>query len=146
MTTVSYAEPMEVVEQMRTGLVYFKIVAIVYILSGIIGLVFADQYVSLMGVDASVGGRLWGRAFGAVSVGFGVLYWVMNPSDDRRFRKIGAIGAVLTFGLTGLTDIVSVLAADLPAYGWAFVAFNAVMVALALNLLFTPVSSSNMQS
>jgi putative effector of murein hydrolase len=132
---------MEVTEQMRNGLIYFKIVAIVYILSGIIGLVFPDQYLSLFSVGGSVGSRLWGRAFGAVSMGFGIMYWTMTPSDDQRAKKIGTVVAALAFGLTGLTDVVSVLAGDLPVFGWAFVAFNAVLVWLALRLLLTPTAS-----
>lgn len=123
---------------MRTGVAYFRFVAIVFILSGFLGLVFADQYISLLSADASVGGRLWGRAFGAVSAGFGVMFWMMDPSSDQRARRIGAVGAALAFGLTGLGDVVSVLAGDLPAYGWAFVVFNAVMVGLALYYLFAP--------
>jgi predicted membrane channel-forming protein YqfA (hemolysin III family) len=123
---------------MKTGVVYFRFVAIVFILSGILGLVFADQYISLLSADGSVGGRLWGRAFGAVSFAFGVMYWMMDPSGDQRARWIGAVGAALAFGLTGLGDFVSVLGGDLPAYGWAFVVFHAVMIGLALYYLFTP--------
>ncbi len=123
---------------MKTGAVYFRFIAVVFILSGILGLVFADQYISLLGADGSVGGRLWGRAFGAVSFAFGVMFWMMDPGGDQRARRIGAIGAALAFGLTGLGDVVSALAGDLPAYGWAFVVFNAVMLGVALYYLFTP--------
>ena len=121
---------------MKSGVAYFRFVAIVLIVFGIIGLVFPDEYISLLGVDASAGGRLWGRAFGAVSVGFGVMFWMMNPSGPRA-RRIGAVGAALAFGLTGLGDVVSVLTGDLPTYGWGFVAFNAVMVGLALYYLLS---------
>ena len=122
---------------MKSGVAYFRFVAIVFIVSGFLGLVLADQYISLLSADASAGGRLWGRAFGAVSVGFGVMFWMMNPSGDQRARRIGAVGAALAFGLTGLGDVVSVLTGDLPTYGWGFVAFNAVMVGLALYYLLS---------
>jgi len=131
---------------MKFEVIYFKVVAIIYILSGILGLFFADQYISLLDADASTGGRLWARAFGAVSVGFGVMYWMMNPSKDQRARKIGAVGAALTFGLTGLTDLISVLTGDLPPVGWGFIAFHVVMVGLAINLLFRPDSSLSVQT
>lgn len=49
---------------MRSGVVYFRFVALVFIAFGLVGLVLVDQYSSLLGVDASVGGRLWARAFG----------------------------------------------------------------------------------
>jgi len=124
---------------MRSGVVYFRFVAIVLIAFGLLSLIWPDQYISLLGADASVGGRLWGRAFGAVSLSFGVMFWMMDPSGDQRARRIGAIGAGLAFGLTGIGDVISLIAGDLPAYGWGFVAFNAVMVALALYYLLTPI-------
>lgn len=113
---------------------YFRLVAVIFIVSGIIGMVAPDGYLSSLAVDASVGGRLWGRAFGAVSLAFGVMFWMMNPAVHRREQRIGVIGAALAFGLTALTDIVSVVAGDLPSYGWVFVAVNAVMFGLALGL------------
>lgn len=123
---------------MRTGVVYFKFVAIVFVLSGFLGLVLADEYISLLGADSSVGGRLWGRAFGAASVAIGVMFWMTDPSRDRRSKRVGAVGAALAFGLTGFGDVVSVLAGDMLTYAWAFVAFNAAMFGLALYYLFTP--------
>lgn len=133
---------------MRSGLVYFRFVALVFIVSGLLGLVLPDQYMSLMDVGASVGGRLWGRAFGAVSVALGVMFWMMDPSGDPRARRVGAIGAALAFGLTGIGDVVSLVTGDFAAYAWAFVAFNAVVVALALALycLRTPAPSAKLRA
>lgn len=128
---------------MKSGVAYFRVVAILLILFGIIGMGFVDQYDSLLGVEASVGGRLWGRGFGATAVGFGVMLWMLDPASDQRQRKIGAIGAALAFGLTGLTDVISVVTGDMPVYGWAFVALNAVLAGLALYYLFTPAPSAN---
>lgn len=115
--------------------VYFKLVAVILLASGLIGIAVPDQYISLLGADGSVGGRLWGRAFGAVSLWLGAMFWLVEPVAQRRERRIAAIGAVLAFGITGLTDAVSVLGGDLPAYGWGFVAFNVVTVVLAAMLL-----------
>lgn len=131
---------------MRSGSVYFRFVAFVFIVSGLLGLIFPDQYMSLMDIGASVGGRLWGRAFGAVSLGFGAMFWVMDPGGDQRVRKTGAIGAALAFGLTGIGDVVSLVTGDLPAYGWGFVAFHAVMVGLALYYLLTPAQSQDVRA
>jgi hypothetical protein len=114
---------------------YFKLVAVIFIGLGVVAAVAPDQYISLLGVDPSVGGRLWGRAFGAASLGLGVVFWLIDPVAERRERRIAAIGAVLAFGFTALTDVVSVVGGDLPAYGWGFVAFNVVMVLLAAMLL-----------
>ena len=123
---------------MKSGTIYFKFAAIIFILSGVLGLVLADQYISLLSADASVGGRLWGRAFGAVSGAVGVMFWVIDPSGDKRARQVGGVVAALAFGLTGIGDAVSVLGGDMPAYGLAFVGFYAAMVALALYYLLTP--------
>lgn len=123
---------------MKSGTLYFKFAAIIFILSGFLGLLLADQYISLLSADASVDGRLWGRAFGAVSVAVGVMFWIIDPSDDQRARQVGGAVAALAFGLTGIGDVVSVLGGDMPAYGWAFVGFNAAMVALAIYYLLTP--------
>jgi hypothetical protein len=114
---------------------YFRVVAIIFLASGLVATVFSDQYVSLLGADASVGGRLWGRGFGAASLALGAMFWMMDSVAHRRERRIAAIGATVAFGVTGLTDVVSVATGDLPIYGWGFVAFNAVMVVLALILV-----------
>jgi len=114
---------------------YFRLVAVIFVAFGIVAAIAPDQYISLLNVDASVGGRLWGRAFGAASLGLGVMFWLINPVAQRRERRIGAIGAAVVFGATGMTDIVSVVSGDLPPYGWGFVAFNMVMVLLAVLLL-----------
>jgi hypothetical protein len=133
---------------MRSGVVYFRFVAVMFVAFGLIGLVFVDQYSSLLGGDAGAGGRLWGRAFGAVSVGFGAMLWMMDPRRNQRARRIGAIGAALAFGLNGIVDVVSLVTGDWPAssinLGWVFVAFNAVMMGFALYYLFTPASSADM--
>ena len=121
---------------MRSGLVFFRFVAFLFIVSGFLGLVLPDPYISLLGAEASAGGRLWGRAFGAVSIGIGTMFWMLDPSRDR-MRRIGAAGAALSFGITGTGDVVSVIGGDLPAYGWGFVAFNGAMVLWALYYLFT---------
>jgi hypothetical protein len=113
----------------------FRIVAITFLAFGLVAAVFPDQHVSLLGADASIGGRLWGRAFGAASLDLGAMFWLIDPVAQRRERRIGAIGAVLVFGVTALTDAVSVVGGDLPGYGWSFVAFNAVIVVLAVMLL-----------
>lgn len=114
---------------------YFRLVAVIFIASGLLGMVIPDQYIALLGADPSVGGRLWGRAFGAASLAIGVMFWLIDPVAHRRERWIGATGAVLAFGATALTDAVSVVGGDLPAYGWGFVAFHVVMVLLAVMLL-----------
>lgn len=126
---------------MSRSRVYFRLVAVIFIASGLIGIVIPDQYIALVGVDPSVGGRLWGRAFGAASLAIWTMFWMMDPVAHRRERRIGAIGAVLAFGLTGLTDVVSVIGGDLPSYGWGFVVFNAAMAALALSLLSDPLGA-----
>lgn len=123
---------------MRSNTIYFRLVAVIFIASGLLGMVIPDQYIALLGVDPSVGGRLWGRAFGAASLAIGAMFWMMDPVAHRRERRIGATGAVLAFGLTGLTDVVSVIGRDLPSYGWGFVVFNAVMAGIALYLLASP--------
>lgn len=115
--------------------IYFKLVAIIFLAFGIVAAIAPDQYISLLDVDASIGGRLWGRGFGAASLGLGAMFWLIDPVAQRRERRIGAISAVLVFGVTALTDVVSVVGGDLPTYGWSFVAFNAVMVVLAVALL-----------
>jgi len=126
---------------MRSGFVYFRFLAVSWIVVGLLGLVFPDQYSSMLGVEASVGGRVWARGFGAVSVGFGAVFWILEPSSDQRARRAGAIGAALAFGLTGIGDVISLVAGDMPTYAWALVAFNVVMVALALYTLFPPAPS-----
>ena len=131
---------------MKSGLVYFKIVAFVFVVSGLLGLILPDQYMSLMDVGPSVGGRLWGRAFGAVAIAFGAMFWMMDPGGDRRARMTGALGAALAFGLTGVGDAISVLTGDLPAFGWGFVAFHAVMTGLALYYLFAPAPSTSVHA
>jgi hypothetical protein len=90
---------------------------------------------------ASVSGRVWARGFGAVSVGFGAMFWMLEPSSDQRARRAGAIGAALVFGLTGIGDVISLVASEMPTYAWALVAFNVVMVALALYTLLSPAPS-----
>lgn len=120
----------------RSGVVYFRFVAVMFIAFGLIGLALVDQYSSLLGADAGAGGRLWGRAFGAVSVGFGAMLWMMDPRRDPRARRVAAIGAALVFGLNGIADVVSLVTGDWPAssmtLGWVFVGFNAVMAGLAV--------------
>jgi hypothetical protein len=128
---------------MRSGIVYFRFVAIAWIAAGLFGLVFPDLYSSLLGVEASVGGRVWARGFGAVSVGFGAMFWLMEPSSDQRTKRTAAIGAALAFGLTGIGDIVALVAGDSPTYAWALVAFNVVMVGLAFYYLLTPAQPTN---
>ena len=128
---------------MRSGVVYFRVAAVIFLVGGVIGLVIPDQYIAILDVDASVGGRLWGRAFGGVSVGFGAMLWMIDPSNDHLGRRIGAVGALLAFGLTGLGDVVSLIQGDLPPLGWAFVAFNAVMTGFAIYYLTKPASDSN---
>jgi len=63
------------------------------------------------------------------------MFWLIDPSHAPRERRIGAAGAALACGVTGLTDVVSVTSGDLPTYGWGFVAFNAAMVGWALTYL-----------
>ena len=126
---------------MKSGVVYFRFVAIVLIVFGVLALLLPDQYLSMLGADASTGGRLWGRAFGAVSLAFGVMIWMLDPASHQRQRRIAASGAALAFALTGLTDVVSVISGDLPPVGWTFVAFNAAMVGLALYYWATPAPS-----
>lgn len=46
---------------------YFKLVAVILLASGLIGIAVPDQYISLLGADGIVGGRLRGRAFGVAS-------------------------------------------------------------------------------
>jgi hypothetical protein len=128
---------------MRSGLVYFRFVAIAWIAAGLFGLVFPDLYSSLLGVEANVAGRVWARGFGAVSVGFGAILWLSEPSSDQRTRRSAAVGAALAFGLTGVGDVVSLVAGDSPTYTWALAAFNALMVALALYYLLTPAQTTS---
>jgi hypothetical protein len=128
---------------MRTGFIYFRFVAIAWIGAGLFGLVLPDLYSSLLGVEASVGGRVWARGFGAVSVAFGAIIWLLEPSSDQRTRRAAATGAALAFGLTGIGDIVSLVAGDSPINAWALVAFNAVMVVLALFYMLTPAQTTN---
>jgi hypothetical protein len=123
---------------MRSGFIFFRFVAVSWIVAGLFGLVFPDQYSSLLGAEVSIGGRVWARGFGAVSVGFGALFWMIEPSSDQRERRAGAIGAALAFGLTGIGDVVSLLAGDSPTYTLVLVAFNVVMVVLALYYMLTP--------
>jgi hypothetical protein len=128
---------------MRSGFVYFRFVAIAWIAAGLFGLVLPDLYSSLLGVAASVGGRVWARGFGAVSVGFGAIFWLIEPSRDQRTKRAAAIAAALAFGLTGAGDIISLVAGESPSYAWALVAFNALMVVLALYYLLTPAQTTN---
>lgn len=128
---------------MRSGFVYFRFAAIAWIVAGLFGLVFPDLYSSLLGVEASMGGRVWARGFGAVSVGFGAIFWLLEPSSDQRTRRAAAIAAALAFGLTGIGDVVSLAAGDSPTYAWALVAFNALMLALALFWMLTPSQTTN---
>lgn len=111
---------------MRSGVVFFRMVAVIFLVSGAIGVLAPDQYIALLGADASVGGRLWGRAFGAAGLAFGAVLWMLEPRTARE-RRLGAVGAIVAISLTGLTDLISVVGGDLPTTGWAFVAFNAAM-------------------
>lgn len=120
-----------------TGNLYLKITGVIYLMSALIGVVIPDPYIQLLSVEASTGGRLWGRAFGAVAAGFAVILFTLDPHDSHQ-RKIGLIGAVIAYTLTGLTDIVSVIQGDLPPYGWGFVAFNALMTGLGIYYLNRP--------
>lgn len=123
---------------MRWTGTYFKVVALVFVAFGAVASVMPDLYIALLDVAASAGGRLWGRAFGAASLGLGAIFWMIDPAIQRE-RRIGAIGAVLVFGVTALTDAISVVGGDLPTYGWGFVVFNGLMVFLALILQQAPV-------
>ena len=93
---------------MRAAVVYIRVVAIVFLIFGVIALVVPDGYLALLGADASVGGRLWGRAFGAAAVTFGAVLWELSRGDPAGVR-LAARAAVLVFGLTGLADLLSVV-------------------------------------
>jgi len=70
---------------------YFKLVAIIFIGFGIVAAAIPDEYIALLGVDASVGGRLWGRAFGATSLAFGVIppAGLLARTSPAGFRAAG---------------------------------------------------------
>jgi hypothetical protein len=121
---------------MSAGVVYVRIVAIVFLVFGVIALAVPDRYVALLGADASVGGRLWGRAFGAAAVTLGACLWELSRGDPAELR-LAARAAVLVFGLTGLADLLAVVQGDLPTIGWVFVAFNAAMAGLGASFAVT---------
>ena len=115
---------------MKSGLVYLKVTAVIFAVSGLIGLLIPDQYLDLLfGIEGSVGGRLWGRGFGATAIGLAIVLWMVDQTSMRELR-LGLAGAVVAFGLTGLGDLVSVLQSDFEPMAWAFVVFNAVMASL----------------
>jgi hypothetical protein len=123
-------------DPMRAAVVYVRIVAIVFLVFGVIAAAVPDGYIVLLGADASVGGRLWGRAFGAVAVAFGAVLWEL-PRKGPSGVRLAARAAVVAFGLTGLVDLLSVLQSDLPTIGWGFVAFNAAMAGLGASYAAT---------
>jgi hypothetical protein len=87
---------------------------------------------SLLDVEASTGGRLWGRGFGAAALGFGWVLWVLDPSVDRE-RRVAASGAAVAFIATALTDAAGTVSREFTSpLGWTFVAFNTVMAVLAV--------------
>lgn len=110
---------------------FFRIVAIVLFVSGAIGLIAADQYMSTLDVEASVGGRLWGRSMGGLAIGLGVIVWLAFTPKYERSRRPAAIGVVAAFGVTMVVDIVSTVGGDLPAMGWSFVALNGIIAVFA---------------
>lgn len=115
---------------MKSGLVYLRAAAVIFAISGLIGLLMSDQYLDvLFGIDGSVGGRLWGRGFGAAAIGLAIVLWMTDQSSTRELR-LGFLGAAAAFALTGLGDVVSVLRGDLEPIAWAFVALNAAMATL----------------
>ena len=104
----------------------------IFAVSGLIGLFIPNQYLDLLfGIQGSADGRLWGRAFGAAAIGLAVVMWMVDQTTTRELR-VGLIGAVLTYGLTGLGDVVSVLQGDFEPVAWIFVAFNAVMASVGV--------------
>ncbi len=115
---------------MKTGLVYLRVTAAIFAVSGVIGLIIPDQYLDvLFGIGGSVGGRLWGRGFGAAAIGLAVVLWMVDQTARREIR-LGLVGAVVAYGLTGLGDVASVIQGDFAPVAWAFVAFNAGMASL----------------
>lgn len=122
---------------MKTGFVYLRVTAVIFALSGLIGLFIPDQYLDvLFGIEGSVGGRLWGRPFGAAAIGLSVMLWMVEQST--RQLRLGLTGAIVAYGLTGLGDIVSVIQGDFEPVAWVFVAFNLVMATLGAIYLARP--------
>ena len=90
----------------------------------------AWQYLDLLfGIEGSVGGRLWGRGFAAAALGLAVVLWVVDQTSTRELR-LGLLGAVTAFALTGVGDVVSILQGDFEPVAWAFVAFHTVMATI----------------
>lgn len=117
---------------MRNGFVYLRVTAVIFAVSGLIGLFLPDQYLDvLFGIEGSVGGRLWGRGFGAAALGLAVVLWVVDQTSTRQLR-LGLIGAVVAYALTGLGDLVSVIQGDFEPVAWAFIAFHAAMAILGV--------------
>ncbi len=115
---------------MRTGFVYLRVTSVVFGVSGLIGLFLPDQYLDvLFGIGGSVGGRLWGRGFGAAAIALAAVWWMVDTTASRDLR-LGLVGAIVAYGLTGLGDVVSVIQGDFGPVAWAFVAFHAVMAGL----------------
>ncbi len=115
---------------MRNGSLYLRVTAVIFAVSGLIGLLVPDQYLDvLFGIGGSVGGRLWGRGFGAAAIGLAVVLWMIDRTATRELR-LGLAGSVVAYGLTGLGDVVSVTQGDFEPVAWTFVALNAVMAAL----------------
>lgn len=115
---------------MKNGLVYLRVTAVIFAVSGLIGLFMPDQYLDVFfGVEGSVGGRLWGRGFGAAALGLAIVLWVVDQTSKAELR-LGLLGAVVAFALTGLGDVVSILQGDFESVAWAFVAFNAAMATI----------------
>lgn len=120
---------------MRNGRVYLRVTTVIFAVSGLIGLLMPDQYLDLFfGIEGSVGGRLWGRAFGAAAIGLVVVWWMADQNSTRELR-LCLLGAVAAFGLTGLGDVVSIVQGDFTSVAWAFVALNAVMATFGGYLL-----------
>lgn len=122
---------------MMSWKLFFRIVAIVLFVSGVIGLVAADQYMSTLDVVASVGGRLWGRSMGGLAIGLGVIVWLAFTPRFETTRRPAAIGVLVAFGVTMVVDIVSTVSGDLPAMGWSFVVLNGVIAVFAAVYLRT---------
>lgn len=115
---------------MKSGLVYLRVTAVIFAVSGLIGLFIPDQYLDvLFGIEGSVGGRLWGRGFGATAIALAAMLWMVDHTATRELR-LGFLGAIVAYGLTGLGDVVSVIQGDFEPVAWAFVAFHVSMASL----------------
>ena len=59
------------------------------------------------------------------------MLWVVDQTSTRQLR-LGLIGAVVAYALTGLGDLVSVIQGDFEPVAWAFIAFHAAMAILGV--------------